>query len=392
MLRQLCDSVIASRGFFLGPYIDSASWALLGQLAASRIATFRISGSFLFSAKASAHEMGTGLFLSLGGAAAGGAAVYLAGKKKTAQLKSRIRKTIEAEHEHFLAAAEGSMDAFYILDSLRDESGQIRDFTFRYLNPHAEQRLKATREDVLGTSYRKQMELIVSEDQFQPLLRGCNHRRSPPYRVSGEAPGREDHMVASPDSKAGVTGIAVTSSDLTEFKSVQDRFKKVTEFSDIIFDNAPFSIIATDADGKITAVNLEAETLTGYRSEELVNRASLLLLHDAEELKQQATQIQAEYGFRVDGFDVIAGPPDGWKYGMAGYEGATQEAQWTFIRRDGTRISVSSRRQSAARSRWHQNGTHRNRLRRDRTAAGSNQPRCSRESRCPYRIDRLQPS
>ncbi len=324
----------------MGPYIDSASWALLGQLAASRIATFRISGSFLFSAKASAHEMGTGLFLSLGGAAAGGAAVYLAGKKKTAQLKSRIRKTIEAEHEHFLAAAEGSMDAFYILDSLRDESGQIRDFTFRYLNPHAEQRLKATREDVLGTSYRKQMELIVSEDQFnrycEVAITGVPLRIEFPVKRPGAKITWLRHQIV----KLG-DGIAVTSSDLTEFKSVQDRFRKVTEFSDIIFDNAPFSIIATDADGKITAVNLEAETLTGYRSEELVNRASLLLLHDAEELKQQATQIQAEYGFRVDGFDVIAGPPDGWKYGMAGYEGATQEAQWTFIRRDGTRISVS---------------------------------------------------
>ena len=42
----------------------------------------------------------------------------------------------------------------------------------------------------------------------------------------------------------------------------------LAEFNDSIFQNAPFSIIATDTRGLITAMNLAAERMTGYRREE----------------------------------------------------------------------------------------------------------------------------
>lgn len=277
--------------------------------------------------------------LGLGAAVAGALVVYLATLKKTALVTSRSLKTIEEEHQQFLAAAEGAMDAFYILDSVRNENGDIEDFRFRYLNPPTEQRLSIARKDLLGTSYRKQMDLIVSDDQFKLYCQVVETGIPFCVEFPVKRPGARIKFLRHQVVKLG-DGIAVTSSDLTEFKSVQERFHKVAEFSETIFENAPFSIIATDAEGTITAMNIAAESLTGYQSVEMVNKASLLMLHDAEELGQRAFHIQAEQGLRLEGFDVVAGPLEGWTGEMNGDEGVREE-QWTFIRRDGTRVSVT---------------------------------------------------
>jgi len=309
----------------------------------SHAASFRFVGSLLFAADLPVR--GAGFALDLGGAALAGAtlagtAVYLANRKKVILATARTRQSAEEEHQRFLAAAEGSMDAFYILDSVRDTKGDIRDFSFRYLNPIAERRFNSTREELLGTSYRGSMDSILEDDQFK---RYCEV-------VSSGSPLRLDFPVKRPGAKITWLrhqvvklgdGIAVTSSDLSKFMSVKDRFQKVAEFSEMIFDNAPFTIIATDAKGTITAMNIEAETLTGYRGAELVNVASLLLLHDSGEIEERASQIQAEHGIRLEGFDVIAGPPEGWKQDAVGPGESPREEPWTFIRRDGTRVLVN---------------------------------------------------
>ena len=232
------------------------------------------------------------------------------------------------------------MDAFYTLDSVRSETGQIKDFRFRYLNPHAEHRLKCTRKEVAGTSYRERMEQILEDHQFdrycEVVATGMPLSVEFPVKRPGEKITWLRHQVV----KLG-DGVAVTSTDLSELKAAQDRYQKVAEFSEMIFDNAPFSIFATDAGGTITAMNLEAERLTGYRSGELVQSGSLLLLHDAEELTQRAAHIHEEHGIRLSGFDVIAGPAEGWKHEASADEEAIREEEWTFIRRDGTRVAVN---------------------------------------------------
>ena len=265
---------------------------------------------------------------------------YLVARRKSARINDSTTQTISEEHQRFLAASEGSMDAFYILDSVRDQSGVVVDFTFRYLNPHAESRFNCRREDLLGTSYRKRMEMVLEDHQFNSYCEVVATGSPLCVEFPVKKPGARITWLRHQVVKLG-DGIAVTSNDLSEFKSVQNRFHEVAEFSEMIFDNAPFSIIATDATGTITAMNLEAETLTGYRSADLTGSASLLLLHDSDELEQRAAHIHEEHGVRVRGFDVIAGPAAGWKHEAGGTAEPVHQEQWTFVRRDGTRVEVS---------------------------------------------------
>ena len=84
-------------------------------------------------------------------------------------------------------------------------------------------------------------------------------------------------------------GLAVTFSDISEAKATQERYAHLAEFTDSVFQNAPFSIVATDTNGLITAMNVAAEKLTGYSREELVGKAPLTVLHDERELLGKAS-------------------------------------------------------------------------------------------------------
>ncbi|SNS78013.1 PAS domain S-box-containing protein/diguanylate cyclase (GGDEF) domain-containing protein [Granulicella rosea] len=63
-------------------------------------------------------------------------------------LESSDRSRLNAER--FRAAAESSLDAFYILDSVRDDAGQIVDFRFVYLNDNGARMTTYDRDSLLG--------------------------------------------------------------------------------------------------------------------------------------------------------------------------------------------------------------------------------------------------
>ncbi|MGC2635782.1 MAG: diguanylate cyclase [Acidobacteriaceae bacterium] len=54
------------------------------------------------------------------------------------------------DYSRFFAAAESTLDDFYLFDGIPDASGSIVDFTFAYINPNAERRLGVPRESLYG--------------------------------------------------------------------------------------------------------------------------------------------------------------------------------------------------------------------------------------------------
>ncbi len=244
--------------------------------------------------------------------------------------RNATRRELREERSQFLAATESSLDAFFILDSVRDPQGRIVDFTFRYVNAGAEHRLKRSLDSLLGKHLCVEYPLVISPKVFESYCQ----------IVETGIPRRIEFAVSDPALPATWLrhqavklgdGIALTSTDLTELKSIETQYREVAEFSNSIFENAPFSIISTDAAGTITAMNLQAETMTGYAREELVGKRSLLSLHDPEELRQRAELMAQDLEAPVSEFDLIA-------MHQANGDG---DGEWTYIRRDGTRSAVS---------------------------------------------------
>ncbi len=243
---------------------------------------------------------------------------------RTAKLKGA-----EEAQSQFLAAAETSLDAFGLLESVRDETGKIVDFNILYTNANGERLVGRPRSELLG---QRLCAVTPARPTSEMFARFCN------VVESGE-PLNEEFQVNLPSIKATWLrsqlvklgdGLAVTFSDISEAKSTQERYAHLAEFTDSVFQNAPFSIVATDTNGLITAMNVAAEKLTGYSRQELVGKAPLTVLHDERELVGKALSIDAaatQFGFQVLTAGVAVGE--------------MEEQEWTLIRRDGARTPIN---------------------------------------------------
>jgi len=237
------------------------------------------------------------------------------------------------EYSRFIAAAEASLDGFSILEAIRDSTGRITDFRIRYVNDNAKRLVGVYGDGLVGQTLRESIQDIESSGRLDR------------YRdvVETGLPMKDEYPVP-PDTGWPATwvryqavkledGLAITCTDISSVKAAQTRYEQLVEFNDSIFQHAPFSIIATDVEGLITAMNFAAEKLSGYSRDELVGKASLTLLHDERELiSASAETTPGEEALASGGFEVLtAGVRDG----------EMQEKEWTLVRRDGSRTPIN---------------------------------------------------
>jgi diguanylate cyclase (GGDEF)-like protein/PAS domain S-box-containing protein len=236
------------------------------------------------------------------------------------------RRGAEDAHSKFLAAVETSLDAFSILESVRDKSGAIVDFRIQYANANAEKMTGRLRSALVG----QMLSEVTPIRKTTSLFARCCKVVETGEPLSEEYPVTQANINASwvryQLVKLG-DGLAFTCSNISEAKATQERYEHLVEFTDSVFQNAPFSIVATDTRGMITAMNVAAEKLTGYTREDLVGKAALTILHDEKELASKA-----EDGVVPDGFAVLT-------KGVAA--GEMEQQEWTLIRRDGTRTPIN---------------------------------------------------
>jgi diguanylate cyclase (GGDEF)-like protein len=252
------------------------------------------------------------------------------------------RRLLESD-ERFIAAAENGVDAFFLFDSVRGTDGKIYDFRFRYVNAKAEEMLAITREKLIGRLLCVVLPINLENGLFDDYRKVVETGYPLDREISFKDAGINASWLRTRVVKLG-DGIAMTSINLSQSKEKERRYAGIANFSETIFESAPFSIIATDPNGVITAMNQAAEKLTQYSRDELISRAGMERLHDPGELRLrgrellpasseselEASETQATGG--LEGFDVLIGKAS---------LGITDEQEWTYIRKDGTRAPVS---------------------------------------------------
>jgi len=236
-----------------------------------------------------------------------------------------------AEHEKFLALAENTGENLCLMESVYSPLHRIVDFRFTFVNGHAEKLLQRRSSDVVGKNLTEVLPQIRTNGILD-LLRQVT--------VSG-VPYMGEIKDMGPDGtgfwctlKAVKVqgGIAMMMHDLAIERERTKQIEELNRFSQSLIEDAPFSIIAINATGIVTAMNSAAEQLTKYRRHELTGKHSIVILHDNSELSTRSFGLSEETGMPViAGFETLTATLRQRK---------SNESEWTYICKDGSRIAV----------------------------------------------------
>lgn len=120
--------------------------------------------------------------------------------------------------------------------------------------------------------------------------------------------------------------------DITERKKAEESVAAANAQRKAVLDAATrVSIIATDAQGRITVFNSGAERMLGFSASEMIGRRSVLDLHDANELAERAAVLSSEFRRTISGLDVLV---------LRAALEDVEEREWTYVRADGERRTV----------------------------------------------------
>lgn len=235
----------------------------------------------------------------------------------------------KAEQSRFVAAMESSPDAFIILESVRDKSGDITDFRVAYLNENAAKlRAFAAGRSIGATAF----ELFPNAAEMVGLFRTV--------ALTGEMLSDERRVVANDGRPAWYSrqvvamkgGVAVTLSNITATRLAQQQLDVSNRLRSAIVESAAYAIISTDSSGTILSFNKAAERLLQYDRNEMVGKATPAVFHDGAEVAEYAKILSAELGESVSpGFDVFTAKPR---------RNLQEVREWTYVRKDGSRVPV----------------------------------------------------
>ncbi len=121
-------------------------------------------------------------------------------------------------------------------------------------------------------------------------------------------------------------GISMLQKEAARTDAAEAEMQRLSVSQRTILDSASFSVISVDQGGKVNLMNKAAEAMLGYSAHEVVGSKGPELFHDSNELKERAKE--GGYG---PGIDVFLKPA---------LEHGVYEDDWTFIRKDGSRLPV----------------------------------------------------
>jgi diguanylate cyclase (GGDEF)-like protein/PAS domain S-box-containing protein len=231
-----------------------------------------------------------------------------------------------------ITAAESSTDAVLMYDCIRNSHDEITDFKFTFLNRSAEQMIGINRDHVLGKNLYEVFPTLRNPERFA-IYKGVVQTGDPailelthPLFKSGDIPGRYRIQVAKLQD-----GIVMTLTDVTLRVQYKEDLTRALSFNKSVVACSPFSIIVTDREGLITCLNPAAENMLRYQQSELLGQP-YTDLHEPNEIAQRAGDLSSQFGFEVEpGHHVFRLSPE---------KGLIDEREWTYIRKDGSRIPV----------------------------------------------------
>jgi PAS domain S-box-containing protein len=191
------------------------------------------------------------------------------------QAEQQVRRS----EERYRATMEGGLDAFFLCEAVRDQTGRIVDFRFVDVNERAAAMVSRTREQVVG---QQMLELL-------PLNRGENFFPRYVEVVESRIPFIDEFRVDAADQGVHATwmqrqavpvgdGIAISARDITQRKATEEALRESEARYRGLFDRVPVAVMEQD-------LSEVADWLERQRAAGLV---------DVAELEVEAAEASAE--------------------------------------------------------------------------------------------------
>lgn len=211
-------------------------------------------------------------FALAGGALIVGVSVML--MKQSARLRASMRAAREAQ-AMLRGAVHGSLDAFMLLKAVRGEEGQVADFIIADINEIGAAILKRPRAELIGHKVYALLPRLAKTGLFGHYIKvletGQTHSEEFEVRLEGDAPVWIHHQVVPIEG-----GVAVTSRDITMRKREEIEVRSSRNFLQSLINNLPLLIYVKSARpdnfGQILIWNRAAETVTGYRPDQVIGK------------------------------------------------------------------------------------------------------------------------
>ncbi|MCC7209062.1 MAG: PAS domain-containing protein [Anaerolineae bacterium] len=179
--------------------------------------------------------------------------------------------TLQRSEANFRAAAEGSLDAFYILSGVLDEAGQIIDFVFAYANARAESTFYLSRERLLGQRIGELFPVLRAAgflDRYAHVM-----QTGQPFEgefflpESGQIPGWYYQQVTPLEG-----GVFVVNRDITSRKLLEASLRRSGNMFRWFVARSIDGVMLADELGVLIAWNEAQEQITGLPRQEVIGR------------------------------------------------------------------------------------------------------------------------
>jgi diguanylate cyclase (GGDEF)-like protein/PAS domain S-box-containing protein len=235
----------------------------------------------------------------------------------------------KSARSRFVAAMESSPDAFLIYESIKNQNGEIIDFTVAYANSRVEAISGIPINNLVGHSILELSPTYAKEVAVYKKVANTQNILVEEFSQIGT---QGDTCWLRRQAVPMLQGVAVTFTDITQEKTLHQALEESNRLRSAIVESAAYAIISTEIDGLIVSFNKAAERMLWYGADEMVGKVTPGVFHDAEEVKARAKALSEELGYYVaPGFDVFVAKAK---------LNHQEEHEWTYVRKDGSRFPV----------------------------------------------------
>ena len=158
--------------------------------------------------------------------------------------RKQMEEDLARSEARFRAALDGSFDAFFVLDAVRGDDGQLIDFVYAELNPRAESLLARHRSSLIGRRLTEVFPTTAAASLVK-LASVVDSRVPLEEEVEVTAPGVTARWVHHQIIPLG-DGVAVTSRDVTGRKQAEEALRAATLVDDLtgLYNRRGFRVLA----------------------------------------------------------------------------------------------------------------------------------------------------